>query len=122
MARRKVPRPRNPAGALHNILRHYICDGDGKGLAQHKQAVINSQPVTVRYSANLRYCLALQSMWCLFGPVSFQSRRDTRVTFVAGFITLPLTAVSLWQLLKPHDRPSSPPQLSSEREINLSGK
>jgi hypothetical protein len=37
--------------------------------------------------------------WGLFGPVHFETRRGTRVTFFAGFITLPLTAWSLWKLL-----------------------
>ena len=47
--------------------------------------------------------------WGLFGPVSFRTRRGTRVTFFAGFITLPLAAVSLWSLTRPPPRPEAPP-------------
>jgi hypothetical protein len=34
----------------------------------------------------------------LFGPIKFQTKRGTRVTFFAGFITLPLTAWSLYHI------------------------
>lgn len=34
----------------------------------------------------------------LFGPIHLRTKRGTRVTFFAGFITLPLTAWSLWQI------------------------
>lgn len=34
----------------------------------------------------------------LFGPVTFKTKRGTRITFAAGFITLPLTAWSLWHI------------------------
>jgi hypothetical protein len=36
--------------------------------------------------------------WGFFGPVEFRTRRGAKVTFVGAFITLPLTAWSLWQL------------------------
>ena len=46
-------------------------------------------------------------MWGLLGPVTFQTRRG-RVTFFAGFVTLPLTAWSVWSLLKAAE-PAPPP-------------
>lgn len=47
-------------------------------------------------------------MWGIFGPVSVKTKRGTRVTFFAAWLTLPLTAVSLWTLL--HGEPRKPPQ------------
>ena len=34
----------------------------------------------------------------LFGPVTFQTRRGTRITFFAGLLTIPLTAYSVYHL------------------------
>lgn len=51
--------------------------------------------------------------WGLFGPISFETRRG-RVTLFAGFITLPLTALSLWQLLK---GPPAPPRPASNHQL-----
>jgi hypothetical protein len=39
-----------------------------------------------------------QPMWGLFGPVTIKTKSGTRVTFVAGFFTIPLAAWSLWSL------------------------
>lgn len=62
-------------------------------------------------------------MWGLFGPVSFKTKRGTRVTFVAGFITLPLTALSLWRLLHvPEPAPRQLPGPPATKELDLSDK
>jgi hypothetical protein len=47
--------------------------------------------------------------WGLFGPVSFRTRRGTRVTFFAGVITLPLAGLSLWSLTRPPPPEAPPP-------------
>ena len=47
--------------------------------------------------------------WGLFGPVSFRTRRGTRVTFFAGVITLPLAGLSLWSLTRPPPPEAQPP-------------
>lgn len=60
-------------------------------------------------------------MWGWFGPVSFETKRG-RVTFVAGFITLPLTALSLWQLFKGAPEPRPPPKQLGSAEVDLSHK
>ncbi len=61
--------------------------------------------------------------WGLFGPFSVTTKRGTRITFVAGFITLPLTAISLWSLFHGGAQQQQK-QLpgSSSRELDLSGK
>jgi hypothetical protein len=52
----------------------------------------------------------------LFGPVTFKTKRGTKITFIAGFLTLPLTAWSLWQIFgAPRDQPPRP-ELSSQRD------
>ena len=62
-------------------------------------------------------------MWGLLGPVSIRTKRGTRVTFLAGFITIPLTALSLWKLLTPPAEHPKEPQLQpGSRELDLSGK
>lgn len=63
--------------------------------------------------------------WGLFGPVSVKTKRGTRITFVAGFITLPLTALSLWSLFHGGNQQQQqrlPPGSSSSRELDLIGK
>ena len=62
--------------------------------------------------------------WGLFGPVSVKTKRGTRVTFVAGFITLPLTAISLWSLFHGSDQQQQKrlPPGSSSGELDLSDK
>ena len=58
-------------------------------------------------------------MWGLFRPISVKTKRGTRITFVAGFITLPLTAFSLPSLFKPPSEPvQQPPQLPA-RDLDL---
>lgn len=52
--------------------------------------------------------------WGLFGPISYKTRRGSRITFIAGFITLPLTAVSLYQLFRSRPIPE-PKELGSSR-------
>ena len=37
-------------------------------------------------------------MGLLFGPVTFATRRGTKITFLAGVFTIPLTAYSLYSL------------------------
>ena len=37
-------------------------------------------------------------MGLLFGPVTFETRRGTKITFLAGIFTIPLTAYSLYSL------------------------
>lgn len=39
-------------------------------------------------------------VWGIFGPVQFKTKRGTRVTFFAGFVTLPLTCYSIYKLLQ----------------------
>lgn len=60
--------------------------------------------------------------WGWLGPIEFRTKRGTRVTFVAGFITLPITALSLYSLLhgKPQQR-QEPPRLGAG-EVDLSDK
>ena len=58
-------------------------------------------------------------MWGVFGPLSFRTRRGTRVTLVAGFITLPLSAISLYSLLHAGAQPSHPPQQGPSPERRL---
>ncbi len=36
----------------------------------------------------------------LFGPVTFRTKKGNKITFFAGFITFPLTGLSLWALLR----------------------
>lgn len=57
-------------------------------------------------------------------PVSVKTKRGTRITFVAGFITLPLTALSLWSLLHGGEQPQHKrlPPGSSSKELDLTGK
>ena len=57
--------------------------------------------------------------WGLFGPLTVRTKRGTRLTFVAGFITLPLTALSLYQLFKGPSPPRPPPP-PTPRELDLS--
>ena len=60
--------------------------------------------------------------WGLFGPVSLKTKRGTRITFVAGFVTLPLTALSLWSLLRGAPEPRPPQAQLGARGIDLSDK
>ena len=53
----------------------------------------------------------------IFGPITIQTKRGIRVTFVAGAITLPLTAWSLYQLFG-----SSPPHRHSDQGYASSKK
>lgn len=54
-------------------------------------------------------------MWGIFGPVSVKTKRGSRVTFFAAWLTLPLTAVSLWTLL--HGEPRKPAQQQQQRSL-----
>lgn len=65
--------------------------------------------------------------WGLFGPISFQTRRGTRITFVAGFITLPFTAWSLWKIFGTYSGPKEVDQGSADKslpppEVDLTGQ
>jgi hypothetical protein len=62
--------------------------------------------------------------WGFLGPVSVRTRRGTRVTFFAGFVTIPLAAWSFWQLAHSATRPRAPPTspLPPAREGDLSGR
>lgn len=62
--------------------------------------------------------------WGLFGPFSVTTKRGTRITFVAGFITLPLTAISLWSLFHGGAQQQQQKQLpaGSRRGQDLSDK
>lgn len=55
--------------------------------------------------------------WGLFGPVHFETKRGTRVTFFAGFITLPLTAWSLWKLFDTGENQTSSTCSDKGREL-----
>ena len=48
----------------------------------------------------------------LFGPVTLRTRRGS-ITFVAGFVTVPLAAFSLWQLTRPAPSPANAQQPSA---------
>ena len=37
-------------------------------------------------------------MGLLFGPIRFETKRGTKITFLAGVFTIPLTAYSLYSL------------------------
>lgn len=62
-------------------------------------------------------------VWGVFGPVQFKTKRGTRVTFVAGFITLPLTCYSIYKLfqLKEQGNPKAVPE-ENHSSIDLSDK
>ncbi len=63
-------------------------------------------------------------VWGIFGPVQFKTKRGTRVTFVAGFITLPLTCYSIYKLLQLKDRehPRIVEEKGGSTSIDLSDK
>ena len=55
--------------------------------------------------------------WGLFGPIEFRTKRGNRVIFVAGFITLPLSAYSIWRLVSQNE--DSKPPLGSTGKSNV---
>lgn len=63
-------------------------------------------------------------MWGLFGPVEFKTKRGNRITFVGGFVTLPLTLYSIYKLQtafnKTHQERADEERSSSGRDIDLS--
>lgn len=61
-----------------------------------------------------------QRMWGVFGPIQVKTKRGTRITFIAGFVTLPLTAFSVWRLLKgPSEPVEQPREQLPTRDLDL---
>lgn len=62
-------------------------------------------------------------MWGLFGPVEFKTKRGNRITFVGGFVTLPLTLYTIYKLqtsFKTHQERANEERSSGGRDIDLS--
>lgn len=82
-----------------------------------RPSVVDNASLLISYlSLNLAWNIAKHHMpFGLFGPVTFKTKRGTRVTFVAGFITLPLTAWSLYQIFGPSADQPPRRELPAER-------
>lgn len=64
-------------------------------------------------------------MWGLFGPIEFKTKRGNRITFVGGFVTLPLTLYSIYKLqtgFKSYQEKANEERPSGGRDIDLSEK
>lgn len=58
-------------------------------------------------------------MWGLFGPIQFRTKRGTRVTLVAGFLTIPLTGWSVYTLYEALRRDETQkPRVDTERRTS----
>lgn len=60
----------------------------------------------------------------LFGPVTYRTKNGSRITFVAGFLTVPLTVWSAYKLLHLGDSPGGDGRSSTAKstEVDLSGR
>ena len=56
--------------------------------------------------------------WGIFGPITIKTRGGHRVTFFAGFVTLPLLGWSVWNMLS-HERPRSHGEVQGNKKIAL---
>ena len=72
---------------------------------------------TIHRQTHIHRYLRLHMPFGFFGPIEFRTKRGTRVTFIAGFITLPLTAWSLWQIFgtSKHDHKIDQGQASTNK-------
>lgn len=88
---------------------------------------ITTQRLEKLWFASSALCGDYMAPFGFFGPVTFQTRKGTRVTFVAGLVTIPLTAFSVYQLLsRTEKRPESThgehAPSSHAREVDLSDR